>query len=88
MGITGGADALYHLDGLLVADVAVGIRGLYEDRKAKEELNMDMATIDGDSNNILKVVGNGKTTTKSAAVAVYFLKWRDTGIVYCCSPDG
>ena len=88
MGISGGADALYHLEGLLIADVAAGIRGMYEDRKAKEELNMDMATIDGDSNNILKVVGNGKTTTKSAAVAMYFLRWRDTGITVHPMVDG
>lgn len=80
MGISKGADALYHLHGLTMTDVAAGVRGLYADRLAAgDKLNMDMATIDGDANNILKVVG-GKSTTKSAAVAEYFLKWKDTGI--------
>ena len=88
MGISSGAQTLYHLEGLSIADVAACIRGLYQDRKTLEELSMDMPTIDGDSNNILKVVGGGVTTTKSAAVASYFVKWKETGIIVHPMVDG
>ena len=87
MGISSGAQTLYHLEGLSIADVAAGMRGLYNDRKTQEELSMDMPTIDGDSNNILKVVG-GASNTKSAAVAMYFSKWKETGITVHPMVDG
>ena len=80
MGISSGAQTPYHLEGLSIADVAAGIRGFYQDRKSQEELSMDVPTIDGDSNNIMKVVGGGASSTKSAAVATYFVRWKETGI--------
>jgi hypothetical protein len=89
MGVSNGANGLYHLINLTPDDVVDGFRGVFNERQDK--LNMDFPTVDADVNNIAcQVVGGTSCDSKSAAVASCFQStWGHAGlvVVLCCDGD-
>ena len=89
MGVKKGSDTLYHVTHLRRADLGRIIRGLWEDRRASNELDfiMEMPTIDCDSNNICHVIAR-KSEIKLAAVAELYKHWSSCGIKIVPIVDG
>jgi len=78
---------LYTLTNLTRADVAQVCRRLFEDWRARGDLNMLLPTMDFDSNNVCHVVAR-KSDIKSIAVGEYLNQWAHCAIKAVPVVDG
>lgn len=87
MGVSAGANTLYHLTGLSRSDCAAVLRGIYEERRSANELKMSQPTIDGDSNNICYLAAR-YSSNKSMAVGMFYREWANCGLQITPVVDG